>query len=144
MKNVENELGDASYSQKATEMVLKIYDPAMCCSSGVCGPSVDPILAQFASALKEVSKHAGVRVERYNLGQQPQAFAANETVKDMLGNGGMEELPFIFINDVLWLKGRHPSKAELFDALNIKTSVLFTSFSAPQDDSACCADGGCC
>tara|TARA_B100001971_G_scaffold215177_1_gene258940 strand:+ start:22841 stop:23275 length:435 start_codon:yes stop_codon:yes gene_type:complete len=144
MKNVENELGDASYSQKATEMVLKIYDPAMCCSSGVCGPSVDPVLAQFASALSIISKQYGIRVERYNLGQEPQAFASNETVKAMLGEGGMEELPFIFINDELWVKGRHPSKEELFKALNIKVSMEFTSFAAPQNDSACCADGGCC
>lgn len=144
MKNVENQKVENVSAEAAAENVLKVYDPAMCCSSGVCGPSVDPVLAQFASALSIVSKQHGVRVERYNLGQEPQAFVANKTVKDMLGNGGMEELPFIFINDELWVKGRHPSKEELFEALNIKATMEFTSFAAPQNDASCCGDEGCC
>jgi len=45
---------------------LKIYDPAMCCSSGVCGPDVDPALVQLAGFLKNLDASA-VTVERYNL-----------------------------------------------------------------------------
>jgi hypothetical protein len=30
---------------------LCVFDPAMCCSTGVCGPSVDPELARFAADL---------------------------------------------------------------------------------------------
>lgn len=46
---------------------LEVFDPAMCCSTGVCGVDVDPVLAQFAADLKWVEEH-GVAVTRYNLG----------------------------------------------------------------------------
>lgn len=130
--------------EKPSGTVLKIYDPAMCCSSGVCGPSVDPALAQFAGVVKFVSSQPGIRVERYNLGQQPQAFVENAQVKSMLGNGGLKRLPFIFINDQLWLQGRYPSRDELLDMLKIKNEpVLFPIAATPETD-PCCAEGGCC
>lgn len=129
---------------KAIDTVLKIYDPAMCCSSGVCGPSVDPALAQFAGALKFVSSQPGIRVERYNLGQQPQEFVENAQVKSMLGNGGEKRLPFIFINDQLWLQDRYPAKDELLEALKIKNTPVLFPFPATSENESCCGDGGCC
>ncbi|MDH3390414.1 MAG: arsenic metallochaperone ArsD family protein, partial [Desulfobulbaceae bacterium] len=30
---------------------IEIYDPPMCCPTGVCGPNVDPELVQFAADL---------------------------------------------------------------------------------------------
>ncbi|MDZ7582947.1 MAG: arsenite efflux transporter metallochaperone ArsD [Deltaproteobacteria bacterium] len=130
--------------QKPSGAVLKIYDPAMCCSSGVCGPSVDPALAQFAGALKFVSSQPGIRIERYNLGQEPQAFVENAQVKSMLGNGGEKRLPFIFINDQLWLQGRYPSREELLDALKIKDKPALFPIAATPESGPCCAEGGCC
>lgn len=135
---------DSESEGKINKTVLRIYDPAMCCSSGVCGPSVDPVLAQLAGALKYVAAQPGIHVERYNLGQQPQAFVENAAVKSMLGDGGEKRLPFIFINDQLWLQGRYPSKDELLQALNIKGGpVSFPIASAPGNE-PCCGDGGCC
>ena len=55
---------------------LAVYDPPMCCSTGVCGPAVDPVLPRVAADLDWL-KRQGVQVERYNLAQQPQAFASN-------------------------------------------------------------------
>ncbi|MDZ7580819.1 MAG: arsenite efflux transporter metallochaperone ArsD [Deltaproteobacteria bacterium] len=133
-----------AFEEGSNETILKIYDPAMCCSSGVCGPSVDPALAQFAGTLKMVSAQPGVRVERYNLGQEPQAFVANTEVKSMLGNGGEKRLPFIFINDQLWLQGRYPAKDELLEALKIKNSPVLSPFPATTENGSCCGDGGCC
>lgn len=49
---------------------LEVYDPAMCCSTGVCGPDVDPALVAFAADLKWVAEQ-GVEVQRYNLGTEP-------------------------------------------------------------------------
>lgn len=141
---VEKQLAGAAVEKGSTETILKIYDPAMCCSSGVCGPSVDPVLAQFAGTVKFIETQPGVRVERYNLGQQPQAFVDNARVKAMLGNGGDKELPFIFLGDQLWLKGRYPSRAELLDALKIKNDTVLAPFSAQTGNACCCGDGGCC
>lgn len=135
---------DSESEGQINKTVLRVYDPAMCCSSGVCGPSVDLVLAQFAGILKFVVTQPGIHVERYNLGQQPQAFVENAAVKSMLGDGGEKRLPFIFINDQLWLQGRYPSRDELLQALNIKNGpVLFPIASAPGNET-CCGDGGCC
>lgn len=55
-----------------------IFDPAMCCSTGVCGPSVNPELLRVATTIN-VLKNKGVIIERYNLSQNPQAFIDNKT-----------------------------------------------------------------
>ena len=90
---------------------LQIYDPAMCCSTGICGPDVDPDLANFASLLSQLQQR-GVKVERYNLGQQPVAFVQNAQVKTLLEREGVEALPAIFHNGELLLKGRYPTREE--------------------------------
>ena len=86
---------------------IQIYDPAMCCSSGVCGPDIDPILPQVAGFLHQLQEH-GVKVERYNLSQQPMAFVQNAEVKALLQSEGVEALPLIFIDGQLALKGSYP------------------------------------
>ena len=90
---------------------LQIYDPAMCCSTGICGPDVDPDLANFSSLLSQLQQR-GVKVERYNLGQQPVAFVQNAKVKILLEREGVEVLPAIFHNGGLLLKGRYPNREE--------------------------------
>ncbi|XXU25156.1 arsenic metallochaperone ArsD family protein [Sorangium sp. So ce887] len=67
-------------------VTLRVFDPAMCCSTGVCGPSVDPELARFAADVDWLQKQ-GVTVERYNLSQQPSAFAGTPAVKEALARG---------------------------------------------------------
>lgn len=117
--------------------VLKIYDPAMCCSSGVCGVEVDPELSRFAGLLQSLAKNDAVIVERYNLAQQPQAFVENETVKTMLQNGS--ELPFVFIDENLLCSGKYPLREELFKALKMNTTD-----SEEQPSKGCgCAGGSC-
>lgn len=63
---------------------------------GVCGPEVDPRLAQFASDLDWLTGH-GVDVRRINLAQEPSAFAENPEVKALLERSGDEDLPAIVV-----------------------------------------------
>lgn len=96
---------------------LEVFDPAMCCSTGVCGVDVDPVLAQFAADLKWVQAQ-GVTVERHNLGQEPQAFAANPAVvKEM--EGGMDRLPVIVVDGQIVCTGMYPSRVQLAQKLGI-------------------------
>ncbi len=62
---------------------ILVYDPPMCCSSGVCGPDVDPLLPRFAGMLGQL-ENFGVTVERHNLAQEPVAFAQNRQVRAIL------------------------------------------------------------
>jgi len=86
---------------------LRVYDPAMCCSTGVCGPDIDPILPQVAGFLHHL-KELGVAVERFNLSQQPMAFVESAEVKAILQSEGVEALPLLFIDGKLALKGAYP------------------------------------
>jgi len=91
---------------------LTIYDPPLCCSTGVCGPSIDPNLVRFASDL-EWLKTQGVAVRRYNLAQEPERFVENGAVKAVLDRSGGDELPAILAGETLVSSGRFPSRDEL-------------------------------
>lgn len=88
-----------------------VYDPALCCSSGVCGPEVDPALVRFAGFLAHLSA-AGVAVSRFNLAQQPMAFVLNATVKRLLDEGGVDALPVLLVDGALALKGSYPDEEQ--------------------------------
>lgn len=87
--------------------LIQVYDPAMCCSTGVCAPDVDPALPRFAGLLAYLGG-AGVKVERYNLAQQPLAFVQNPAVQALLDKDGTDSLPAIFVDGELVLKGTYP------------------------------------
>lgn len=83
----------------------------MCCSTGVCGPEVDPLLPRVAGMLAQIQGH-GVTVERYNLAQQPLAFAQNTEVRALLEKEGTEALPLFFVDGKLEIKGHYPDTPE--------------------------------
>jgi hypothetical protein len=91
---------------------LAVYDPPMCCSTGVCGPEVDPALARFAGDLDWL-KNQGVAVRRFNLSQEPARFVANAAVKALLDRSGGDDLPAIVADDKLVAHGRYPTRQEL-------------------------------
>jgi hypothetical protein len=91
---------------------IQVFDPPMCCSTGVCGPSVDPALTRFSSDLHWLANQR-MAVERYNLAQQPQAFAASEVVKAALKEYGNECLPLILLDGAILSKGCYPKREEL-------------------------------
>lgn len=96
---------------------LEVFDPAMCCSTGVCGVDVDPVLAQFAADLKWVEEQ-GVSVRRYNLGQEPRAFADNEAVVREM-QAGMDRLPILAVDGHIVSTGIYPSRQQLSQKLGI-------------------------
>jgi len=113
---------------------IEIYDPALCCSTGVCGPSPDTELAAFASTV-EAFKAAGIAITRYNLAQEPLAFAQNSCVKSKLESDGESILPLTFINGKLHVSGIYPTRAQLEKLLGIEL---------PKADSCCTDDDNCC
>ena len=91
---------------------VEVFDPPMCCSTGVCGPKVDPALVRFAADLHWLANQR-VAVERYNLAQQPQAFAASPVVKSALKEHGNECLPLILLDGAIISEGSYPTREEL-------------------------------
>ncbi len=120
---------------------LEVFDPAMCCSTGVCGVEVDPALVQFAADLKWAAEQ-GVDVKRHNLAQEPQAFAANPAVlKEM--EAGMDRLPIIVVDGKIVATGAYLSRAQLAQKLGI--ALAREDKPHIRIGSACCnPKSGCC
>ena len=91
---------------------LQVYDPAMCCSTGVCGPSVDPALSRFAADL-EWLKTKGVAVERFNLARDVAAFTTDPMVKAALNSKGARCLPMVLVDGEKAAEGAYPNREEL-------------------------------
>ena len=102
--------------------VLEVFDPPMCCDSGVCGPEVDPRLVQFAADLRWLAAQ-GVTVARHNLTQEPAAFVANSTVKKLIGMWGTTCLPLILHDQNVLVRGRYPTRFELASKLGLAERV---------------------
>lgn len=106
--------------------IIQVFDPALCCSTGVCGVDVDQQLVDF-SADVDWAKQQGAQIERFNLAQQPTAFAENAVVKEFLERSGAEALPLILVDGEVALAGRYPSRAELAEWLGLAAaSSIFT------------------
>jgi len=123
---------------KLTTQIIQVFDPPMCCSTGVCGPEVDTKLVQFAADLDWL-KSEGVVVQRYNLSQNPAAFVDNELVSATLAAQGEPALPILLVNGKVALTGRYPERSELATLAKVK----FTAATA-NAKSGCGCDDGCC
>ena len=119
---------------------VQVFDPPMCCSTGVCGPSVDPALVSFAADLHWLANQR-IAVERYNLAQQPQAFAASEVVKAALRQYGNKCLPLILLDGAVISKGCYPARDELARLTGVEpeqTDQPRTGAQLPVIQSKCC------
>lgn len=119
---------------------VQIYDKPMCCSTGVCGPQVDPVLPRFAGDL-EWLKSQGHQVDRFNLAQQPQEFTANGHVQQLLESEGVDCLPLVIVDDRVVSRSEYPSRENL--ALWTGSTLKPVSLPISSDD-GCCGDTGCC
>lgn len=90
---------------------IQVYDPPLCCATGVCGTGIDPDLVNLSTMLTRLGKH-GITVERYNLGQKPTAFAENPLVKSLLESEGKRALPLVIVDGKVQVQGRYPNAEE--------------------------------
>ena len=71
---------------------VEMFEPAMCCQTGVCGPSVDQQLIDIREDLRW-ARHQGAKVDRHNLSSDPDAFVANPKVTGLMAAFGEQALP---------------------------------------------------
>ena len=116
---------------------IQIVDPALCCSSGVCGTDIDQALVTLSADISWAKQNAA-QIERFNLAQQPMAFAENSVVKSFLERSGAEALPLILVDGEVALAGRSPRRDELARFAGIATAV-----DATKATGSCCAGNRC-
>ncbi len=100
-------------------MKIAIYDPPLCCSSGLCGPVLDPVLVRMNDAVMALKKQ-GVEVERFNLAQQPKSFLDNGKIAELLHQNGKKILPVTVVNNKVFRTGEYPAYEDLCKALGIE------------------------
>lgn len=120
---------------------LTIYEPAMCCETGLCGVGVDPELLRI-STIANTLKKLGIEVKRYNLSSAPNAFVQNIQIKEILNKEGIKVLPVTMVNDKIIKKSSYPTDKELM-------SLLGTTLNSLEEDQnkggdCGCPGGGCC
>jgi len=126
---------------------IEIYDPAMCCSTGVCGPSIDTELLRVSTLIHNLEKN-GIKIERHNLTSDPQAFIDNKVINEMLDKDGVDVLPVTIVDGEVVKTKNYLTNDEFVKFLNIPESYL--NVQEKVDNQAkvrlkgCGCKGGCC
>jgi len=102
---------------------MSLYEPAMCCSTGLCGVGVDTELLRISTMLNNLKKN-GIVIERYNLANAPQEFIINNEVNQLIMKDGVEVLPIIVVDGDIVMTKRYPTNDEIITLLNLPKSYL--------------------
>ncbi|MBC3795724.1 arsenite efflux transporter metallochaperone ArsD [Acetobacterium tundrae] len=124
---------------------VEIFEPAMCCSTGVCGPGVDPELLRIATFISEL-EGMGKKIVRYNLSSAPEVFVQNIKVNDALINVGMGALPITVVDDEIKKMGDYPANSDLATWAGMTREDIIEMIKKSQSSSGCegCGGGNCC
>lgn len=128
---------------------MKIFEPAMCCPTGLCGVGVDPELLRISTVLDTLKKQ-GVNVERFNLSSAPGEFITNQVVNAYINAKGPEGLPAIIVDGELVIAGRYPTNEEFTKLLGLSEDLLkkrteFVKLKSTKNTSGDCGcKRGCC
>lgn len=117
-----------------------IFDPAMCCSTGVCGPSVNPELLRISTTINNLN-NKGILVERYNLTSNTQIFVDNKTINELLMEKGVDILPVTMLEGKIVKMGSYPTNEEICNLLEISPDLLRAEV---NKSNGCNCKGGCC
>ena len=101
---------------------IRVYEPALCCNTGVCGPELDQSLVDFTADLTHL-KDLGADIERHNLANDPAAFAGNETVRSYLEMVGSDGLPLTLVDGVTVMTGGYPTRSQLLGYAGVEVPV---------------------
>lgn len=102
---------------------MEIFEQAMCCPTGLCGPSIDPELLRVSTVLDTLKQH-GIDVGRYNLTSAPLKFVQTKAVTDFLQYHGPEDLPLILVDGAVQFAGRYPTNDEFASLIGFDPAIL--------------------
>lgn len=117
-----------------------IYEPALCCETGICGVSVDPELLRISTVVNTLNKK-DVKIQRYNLNSNPQAFVDNIEINQLIMEEGVEALPATVVDGKIVKTKAYPTNGEITEVLEIPENYLGEE---PKQEGGCCCKGGCC
>ena len=113
---------------------IEVFDPPMCCDSGVCGPEPDEQLSRFSADLDWLTQQ-GVEARRYNLMHEPAAFTANEYVKRIVDTTEGDGLPVVLLDGQVISEGEYPTRQHLAEVVGL--SMPDAAHNAAHAGAAC-------
>ncbi len=96
---------------------IELFDPPMCCPTGLCGPALDQTLLDVNEMIMSLQRE-NLRVERYQMTSNPNAFLGNAEVMSLVREKQMEALPIIVVRGKVIKVGAYPTADEVHAALN--------------------------
>ncbi|WP_214784148.1 arsenite efflux transporter metallochaperone ArsD [Exiguobacterium sp. s183] len=104
------------------KMKLEVFEPAMCCPTGLCGPSIDPELTRVAT-IHYVLKQRGFDVSRYNLASEPNRFVENTIVQTEIMNG-LDVLPMTLVDGRIVKRGAYLTNEEMAELTGLPIAAF--------------------
>lgn len=120
---------------------IRIYEPALCCESGVCGTDSDASLVTVTADVRRL-KDLGADIERHNLATDPTSFIENDTVRGFMHTVGSKGLPLTVVDGVTVATGTYPSRDQLLDFAGLGDSSKIEP--ARSELGLTAKSGGCC
>lgn len=136
----------ATEPQETRMPSVHVYEPALCCNTGVCGEDVDQRLVEFTADLNHLTEQ-GADIARHNLANDPLTFASDETVRGFLEVAGSEGLPLTTVNGVTVLTGTYPTRDQLLRYTGLTQTPVAVPAGATEltlEENAGCGPTGCC
>ncbi|PYE11826.1 arsenical resistance operon trans-acting repressor ArsD [Williamsia limnetica] len=134
-------------------MSIEIFEPALCCATGVCGDDVDQALITFSADIDWL-RSQGADITRFNLASEPMAFAEREPVTAFLQLTGSQGLPLALVNGVTAMTGTYPTRRQLATWAGLpapEATAPAAGVLSLTDTSGCCtpdadsgSESGCC
>ena len=134
--------------KEKTMPTIRIYEPALCCDTGVCGADVDQSLVTVTADVRSLQE-MGADITRHNLASDPTAFTDNETVRAFMHTVGSKGLPLTVVDGVTVATGSYPTKEILADFAGLTASSATDSQRldlglTEKANGGCCGGTGCC
>ncbi len=105
----------------ASAAVVELFDPPMCCPTGLCGPTLDQTLLDVNEMILALQAE-GVIVERYQMTGNPQAFLSNPDVMRLVREKQMAALPITVVRGQVIKVGAYPTLSEVKTCLSGATA----------------------
>ena len=102
---------------------IQLYEEAMCCSTGVCGPDPDDELVELSAALDQLEdEFEDAEISRANMQHNIDQFLNTEEIYDLVQENGPEILPITTVDGEIVAKGEYLSYDELAAELRVNQS----------------------